>query len=86
VAGHWNVFSLYKYVGSDAVLDAYTDSNFHVGGGNNLGGTNVKGWVIGGNYGLMKNVWITGRWLSGDMIMGPNYGIDMVQFDINTKF
>ena len=44
--GNWNVFGLYKYVGSDAVLDAYTDSNFH------QGGTNVKGWVIGGNYGL----------------------------------
>jgi len=86
VAGHWNVFSLYKYVGSDAVLDAYTDSNFHVGGGNNLGSTNVKGWVVGGNYGLMKNVWITGRWLSGDMIMGPNYGVDVILFDINTKF
>jgi len=86
VAGHWNVFSLYKYVGSDAVLDAYTDSDFHLGGGNNLGGTNVKGWVIGGNYGLMKNVWLTGKWFSGDMIIGPNYGIDMVQFDINTHF
>jgi hypothetical protein len=51
-----------------------------------LGSTNVKGWVVGGNYGLIKNVWITGRWLSGDMIMGPNYGVDVILFDINTKF
>ncbi len=86
VAGHWSVFSLYKYVGSDAVLDAYTDSDFHQGGTGNLGGTNVKGWVVGGNYGLMKNVWLTGKWLSGNMIMGPNYGIDMMQLDINTHF
>jgi hypothetical protein len=86
VAGHWSVFSLYKYVGSDAVLDAYTDSDFHLGGASNLGGTNVKGWVVGGNYGLMKNVWLTGKWLSGNMIMGPAYGVDLMQLDINTHF
>ncbi len=31
------------------------------------GGTNSKGWFIGGNYGLMKNVWLTGRWLTADV-------------------
>jgi hypothetical protein len=67
-------------LGSDAVLDAYTDSDFH------LGGTNVKGWVVGGNYGLMKNVWLTGKWLSGDVITGPRYGLDIMQLDINTRF
>ena len=86
VAGHWSVFSLYKYVGSDAVLDAYTDSNFHPGGASNFGSTNVKGWVVGGNYGLMKNVWLTGRWLSGNMIKGPAFGVDLMQFEINTHF
>jgi hypothetical protein len=80
VGGHWSVFSFYKYLGSDAVLDAYTDSDLH------LGGTNVKGWVLGGNYGLMKNVWLTGRWLSGNVITGPQYGVDLLQFDINTRF
>jgi hypothetical protein len=80
VGGHWSVFSMYKYLGSDAVLDAYTDSDFH------LGGTNVKGWVVGGNYGLMKNVWLTGKWLSGDVITGPRYGLDIMQLDINTRF
>lgn len=80
VAGHWNVFAAYKYVGRDAVLDAFTDSDFH------LGGTNVKGWFVGGNYGLMKNVWLTGRWLSADMISGPPWGIDVLQMDINTQF
>ena len=86
VAGHWSVFGLYKHVGSDAVLDAYTDSDFHQGGASNLGGTNVKGWVIGGNYGLMKNVWLTGKWLSGNIITGPQYGVDMMQLDVNTHF
>jgi hypothetical protein len=80
VAGHWNVFAAYKYVGRDSVLDAFTDSDFH------LGSTNVKGWFIGGNFGLMKNVWLTGRWLSADIITGPAWGIDVLQMDINTQF
>lgn len=80
VAGHWNVFAAYKYVERDSVLDAYTDSDFH------LGGTNVKGWFIGGNYGLMKNLWLTGRWLSADVITGPPFGLDVLQIDVNTQF
>jgi hypothetical protein len=78
--GEWNVFTLYKYVQRDSVLDAYSDSDFH------LGGTNAKGWVVGGNYGLMKNVWATGRWLSTDVISGPKYGNDVLQLDLNTRF
>lgn len=84
--GKWSVFSFYKYLERDAVLDAYTDSDFHAGGASNLGGTNVKGWVVGGNYGLLKNVWLTGRWLSGNVITGPQYGVDIMQLDINTRF
>lgn len=80
VAGHWNVFAAYKYVGSDAVLDAYSDSDFH------LGGANAKGWFIGANYGLLKNVWLTGRWLSADVITGLPYGVDVLQVDVNTQF
>ncbi|MEQ1740045.1 MAG: putative porin [Methyloglobulus sp.] len=79
-ASQWNVFALYKYVERDAVLDAFSDSDFH------LGGTNAKGWVIGGNYGLMKNVWFTGRWLSTDVITGPKFGNDVLQLDLNAKF
>ncbi|MGZ8946196.1 MAG: putative porin [Methylococcaceae bacterium] len=80
VAGHWSVFTFYKYLERDAVLDAFTDSDFH------LGGTNTKGWVVGGNYGLMKNVWLTGRWLTGNVITGPQYGVDVMQLDLNTRF
>jgi len=86
IAGHWSVFGLYKHVGSDAVLDAYTDSDFHQAGASNLGGTNVKGWIVGGNYGLMKNVWLTGKWFSGNVITGPQFGVDMMQLDVNTHF
>jgi len=80
VAGNWNVFAAYKHVERDSVLDAFTDSDFH------LGGTNVKGWFIGGNYGLMKNVWLTGRWLTADIITGPPFGVDVLQLDLNTQF
>jgi Putative porin len=81
--GKWSVFTYYKYLERDAVLDAFTDSDFH------LGGTNVKGWTVGGNYGLVKNVWLTGRWLTGNRISGgPNsqYGVDVMQLDLNTRF
>ncbi len=78
--GNWNLFTGYRYVERDAVLDAYTDSDFH------NGGTNVKGWMLGGNYALVKNVWLTGRWLSGDVITGPRYGLDIMQLDLNTRF
>jgi hypothetical protein len=80
VAGNWSVFTMYKHLERDAVLDSFTDSDFH------LGGTNTKGWVIGGNYGLVKNVWLSGRWLSGNVITGPQYGVDVLQVDVNTRF
>lgn len=78
--GNWNVFTGYKYVERDAVLDAFTDSDMH------NGGTNVKGWMMGGNYALMKNVWLTGRYLTGDVITGPRFGLDVLQLDLNTRF
>ncbi len=79
-SGQWNVFTAYKHVDRDAVLASYADSDFH------LGGTNAKGWVFGGNYGLMKNVWATGRWLSTDVVSGPRYSNDILQLDLNTRF
>ncbi len=78
--GRWNSYIAYKYIESDAVLDAFSDSNFH------LGGTNAKGWVIEGNYGLMENAWLSARWLSTDQIDGPDVGIDVLLVDFNAKF
>ncbi len=78
--GNWNVFGGYRYVERDAVLDAYTDSDFH------NGGTNVKGWLVGGNYALMRNVWLTGRWMAGSIITGPQWNMDVMQMDLNTRF
>jgi hypothetical protein len=78
--GDWQVFAAYKYIQRDAVLDAFTDSNFH------LGGTDAEGWVLGANYGLTKNTWLRARWLSADAIDGPPLGIDTLQVDLNAKF
>jgi hypothetical protein len=80
IAGNWNVNAVYRYLQADAVLSSYTDSDFH------LGFTNIKGWMLAGNYGLMKNVWLSGRWMSADMITGPTYSMDIMQLDINTHF
>lgn len=76
----WQVFGAYRYLERDAVLDAFTDSDFH------LGGTDAKGWILGGSYGLMDNTWVTLRWLSSDEIDGPPLGIDTIQLDLNTTF
>jgi hypothetical protein len=76
----WKGLLSYKYLGGDAVMDAFTDSDFH------LGGTNAKGWIIGGDFGLNKNVWLSAKWLSANEISGPPLGIDVFQFNLNGKF
>ncbi len=76
----WNAFAAYKYLEADAVLDAFTDSDFH------LGGTNAQGWVLGGSYGVYKNVWLTARWMSSDEIDGLPLSIDTIQVDLNATY
>ena len=80
VRGRWQVFGGYKYIQRDAVVDAFTDSDFH------LGGTNAKGFIIGAKYGVLENSWVRGRWLSTDTIDGPEIGIDVLQLDFNAMF
>lgn len=76
----WNVSLAYKYLEPDAVLDAYTDSDFH------LGGTNAQGWVLGAGIGLYRNTWASLRWFSADEVYGPPLAIDVLQLDLNVKF
>lgn len=78
--GDWQAFVGYRYLERDAVLDAFTDSDF------NLGGTNSKGYFIGGSYGLDRNSWLTMKWTSADEIEGEAFGTDIVQIDFNAKF
>ena len=65
---------------SGAVIDAFADSEF--GGG----GTNVKGWVLGGLYALSKNSAFGVSWLSSDSIAGPPLKSDYFQVDLKIKF
>jgi len=76
----WQLFGGYRYVESDAVVDGFNDSDF--GGG----GTNLKGYTLGANLALSKNVFVGVRYLSATSIAGPPFKEDIVQFDLNAKF
>jgi len=78
----WNVNLTYRYVETDATVDGFTDSDF----GGSLAGTNLKGYIIGGNLALTSRVWTTLRWMSADAIVGAPYESNLIQFDINAKF
>jgi hypothetical protein len=89
-AGQWNAFAAYKRLEADSVLDSFTDSDFY------LGGTNAKGWLIGGSYGIDKNTWLTARYFTADEISPRSTSIggtplsplsvDVLMLDLNTKF
>jgi hypothetical protein len=70
----------YKYLERDAVLDAFTDSDFH------LGGTDAKGYYFGFDYAFTPRVSARIRYLSANEIDGPPLGIDVVQLDLNASF
>lgn len=76
----WNASFTYKYLESDAVMDAFTDSDFH------NGGTNAKGYIVAGNYGVVDDVWLGLRWLSSDAISGPKFSVDTLMLDLNARF
>jgi HEPN domain-containing protein len=76
----WNADIGYRYVESDALVDGFADSDF--GGG----GTNLRGFTIGGNLALSSRVWLGARWMSASSIAGPTYKNDILQVDLNAKF
>lgn len=79
-AWDWNASIGYKRLESDAVPDAFTDSDFH------LGGTNARGFIVGGALGLARNTWLGLRWLSANEVTGAPYSVDVVQLDLGTEF
>ncbi|AHF89893.1 hypothetical protein OPIT5_06305 [Opitutaceae bacterium TAV5] len=76
----WQVSLGYRHVETDAVVDAFTDSDF------GLGGTNVKGYTLGASLALSKRVWSRILWMSSDSIGGPKFSVDTLQIDLNAKF
>lgn len=78
--GQWRCYLYQRRLGADAVLDAFTDSNFH------KGGTNAKGRTLGFEFGLTNNVWLSTRWITSDEIEGPAFAVDTLLMDLNVKF
>ncbi len=87
-AGDWQTNFNYRHVGSDAVLDAFTDSDL------GLGGTNLRGFSVGFLYNLYRNTSVGLRYLSAqniDSTINSNYPtasykVDSLQGDINVRF
>ncbi|CAB3717018.1 MAG: putative porin [Achromobacter sp.] len=78
--GDWLAFVGYKYIQPDALPDAFNDSSFH------QGGTNARGYYIGGSYAFDKNVYGVLRWMSTREVYGAPLSIDTMQFEINARF
>ena len=78
--GNWRATIAYKRIDGDAVLDAFTDSDFH------LGGTNAKGWILGYERGIDENTWVSARYISSQTLNGATFDVETVQIDLNAKF
>lgn len=76
----WNTQFAYRHLDSDATPDAFTDSDFH------LGGTNAKGYIFGASLGIAHNVDLTAKWLSATEVTSQPYTVDVVQVDLNARF
>ncbi|MDP3538831.1 MAG: putative porin [Azonexus sp.] len=82
----WQATFAYRYLGSDATVDAFTDSDF------GLGGTNLKGYQLGMTYGVDQNAWLGLRWMSAESIesfsLDPShrFAVDLLQADVNVRF
>ena len=79
-AGAWQMSLGYRYIGSDAVVDGFNDSDF------GLGGTNMKGFTAAGRLALNPNVYLGVRWFGAESIAGPQFDMNILQFDIGAKF
>ncbi len=76
----WNVFATYRYLETDATLDAIADSDFH------YGGTNAQGYILGSSLGIARNTWLQLRYFSAEAISGPHYGTQQIYLDLNSSF
>lgn len=76
----WQIGFGYRYVESDALPDAYTDSEFH------LGGTNAKGYYGSLSYGVAKSASLSARYYAATEVSGPRLSIDVAQLDFSVRF
>jgi len=89
--GQWQFALSYRHVGSDAVLDAFTDSDL------GLGGTNLEGYTAAFNLGVARQTTLGIRYLAGRTIDSPlnnltdayrkaKYQVNTLQVDLNVRF
>ena len=78
--GAWRIGFGYRYLEADSTLDAFADSDFH------LGGTNAKGYIVSADVSLTERVFGRLRYLSANEIDGNMVGIDVLQLDLNAQF
>jgi hypothetical protein len=90
--GLWRVGLAYRYAQRDAVLDAFTDSDFRGGG------TDAKGYILTSELGVARNAWVRLRYYTGDVIDGvpvseflgvresAQFSQDTVQLDVQASF
>ena len=78
--GDWRFAVGYKHIETDAVLDIFTDSDF------GLGGTDVKGYILEGEFGIYKDASIGVNWFSTDSIERAPFSVDVLQVNLNAKF
>ena len=76
----WRARVGYRFVRRDAVIDSWTDTDFHGGG------TNAAGYYLWTDLGIATNAWIRFRYLSANEIDGARYGLDVAQFDVTARF
>ncbi len=78
--GAWQMSFGYRWIGSDAVVDGFNDSDF------GLGGTNMKGFTVAARLALTRNIYLALRWFGSESIAGPQYDMNIFQLDLGAKF
>jgi hypothetical protein len=78
--GDWSASLAYRRLETDAVLDAFTDSDF------GLGGTNLKGFVMGATICPVDGLTLGARWYSATEVVGSPYGVDVFQLDVGARY
>jgi hypothetical protein len=77
---NWQGFVAYRYSQRDSVVDAFTESDF------NLGGTNTKGYIIGGEFAFEENTTLRARWFSSQQVDGLPLAINLLLIDATAAF
>ncbi|MGD8639616.1 MAG: putative porin [Gammaproteobacteria bacterium] len=78
--GNWRASVSYKRLEADAVMDAFTDSDFH------LGGTDAEGIKLTYDYGVVENAWLSVNYISAKEIQSAPFNVETLQVDLNAKF